>query len=87
MNRKTLAQEIGLGDGTYLVGLLSRVNVTVHPELGLGHEALAAHVARMLAAHVVTLEVVLQGVLGLEHPAAAGTHEGRLAVLIVEVGL
>ena len=71
----------------YLVWLLSGVNVGVHPQLGLGHKPLATDVAGVLAAHVMALDVVLQGVLGLEHPAAAGTVEGRLAVLVVHVCL
>ena len=63
------------------------MNVGVHPQLGLGHKPLATDVAGVLAAHVMALDVVLQGVLGLEHPAAAGTVEGRLAVLVVHVCL
>ena len=61
------------------------MNVGVHAQLCPGDKALAAHVAGVLAAHVMTLDMVLQRVLRFEHPTAAGAEEGCLAVLVVHV--
>ncbi len=57
----------------------------MHAQLGPCDEPLAAGGAGVLAPHVVALHVVLQGVLGLQHPAARRAHEAGLAVLVVHV--